>query len=89
MKQTAVEWLIDELHRRLSIIKSEPNGDVRETMIDNFLIDFEQAKQMEKQQIIDAYIEGDSTGFEAMGEYKSLLIKDAEKYYNETYTNEK
>jgi len=30
---------LDELERRLALIKSEPNGLVRETMIDNFLID--------------------------------------------------
>jgi hypothetical protein len=77
MKQTAVEWLIDELHRRLSIIKSEPNGDVRETMIDNFLIDFEQAKQMEKEQIIKSYKEG-----HYHLEHDSF---NPEQYYNETY----
>lgn len=47
---TAVEWLVNELQVRLSIIKSEPDGFVRETMINNFLIDTEQAKEMEKQQ---------------------------------------
>jgi hypothetical protein len=76
-KQTAVEWLIDELHRRLSIIKSEPNGDVRETMIDNFLIDFEQAKQKEKEQMLEV----SKAACFSTGEF--------EQYYNKTYTNEK
>lgn len=46
-QQTAVSWLLSELQIRLSKIKSEPDGIVRETMINNFLIDVEQAKQME------------------------------------------
>lgn len=48
-KQTAVEWLLSELQTRLLTIKSEPNGIVRETMIDNFLIDTEKAKTMERE----------------------------------------
>jgi hypothetical protein len=38
-----------------------------------------QAKEMEKQQIIDAYIEGYSS---------NLNEGDSEKYYNETYKKE-
>ena len=34
-----VQKIKDELDKRLSIILSEPNGIVRETMINNFLID--------------------------------------------------
>lgn len=52
-KITAVEWLIAELERRLVIIETEPDGNVRETMINNFLIDADQAKAMERQQMID------------------------------------
>lgn len=37
--QDAIDKIKDELDRRLSIIISEPNGVVRETMINNFLID--------------------------------------------------
>jgi len=50
MEKTAVEFLISELHIRLLKINSEPDGIVRETMINNFLIDTDQAKEMEKQQ---------------------------------------
>ena len=80
IKQTAVEWLYERLERMI------PRTELYNIDKEHYL---EQAKQMEKEQIVDAYIEGDSTGFEAMGEYKSLLIKDAEQYYNETYNNEK
>ena len=63
MKQTAVEWLLSELQVRLLTIKSEPDGIVRETMINNFLIDTEQAKEMEKQQIIDAFKKGQESTY--------------------------
>ena len=44
---TAVEWLEDTLQKRISIIKSETNQLVRDTMIENLLIDIGIAKQME------------------------------------------
>ena len=60
-KVTAVEWLIEQIRS--------------EKYIED--IDFEQAKEMEKQQIIDAY-------------NTSFLLRDkpyetADKYYKETY----
>jgi hypothetical protein len=81
-KQTAVEWLIKKLtNRQNGFFDGFPHLSIDKI--------YEQAKKMEKQQIVDAYIEGDCTGIEAIGEYKSLVIKDAEQYYNETYNNEK
>jgi len=72
--KTSVEWLLSELHIRLLKIKSEPYGIVRETMINNFLIDTEQAKEIEKQQIKDAY------------RFPNTLVDmSSEQYYNETY----
>lgn len=77
-QQTAVQWLLSELQIRLLKIKSEPNGIVRETMINSFLIDAEQAEAMEKEQIIKAVYDGMGTNFDPnMGR--------AEQYYNETY----
>jgi hypothetical protein len=64
MKQTAVEWLEQK---------------AKEFAIDlNLLHYFEQAKEMEKQQIIDAYREAITNGF---------YDEDAEEYYNETFKN--
>ncbi len=63
MKQTAVEWLMDKLF--------DPTFD-KEKQIDWF----EQAKEMEKQQIIDAYIEGYSV---------TSYNVDSEQYYNKTF----
>jgi hypothetical protein len=62
MKQTAVEWLFDKMLTEKHTI-SEWN-DIRE-----------EAKEMEKQQIIDAYL---SDRFPCSDE-------DAEQYYNETF----
>jgi hypothetical protein len=66
MEQTAVEWLI-ETHF----------GSI-ENCTPDFRNKIEQAKEMEKQQIIDAYIEGYSAP-ENLG--------DSEQYYNETFKN--
>jgi hypothetical protein len=66
MKQTAVEWLI-ETHF----------GSI-ENCTPDFRNKIKQAKEMEKQQIIDAYIEGYSAP-ENLGDY--------EQYYNETFNN--
>ena len=63
MKQTAVEWLFQQLW---------------ETPKDKFNWHsiLEQAKQMEKEQIIDAYDKG---------EFNQGCNEDAEQYYNKTY----
>ena len=66
MKQTAVEWL----ERRYYFTKGQ--------LID---IDFEQAKELEKQQIIYAFINGDNT--DCTQEEDILLY--ALEYYNETF----
>jgi hypothetical protein len=63
MKQTAVEWLITRL----------PLG-VKSSIIS----DIEQAKEIEKQQIIDAYWEGCSNWDNDT---------EAEQYYNEQFKN--
>jgi hypothetical protein len=66
--QTAVEWLANELYE-----KFEMRGDG--LLYDDIL---KQAKEMEKQQIIDAYASGYIDG---VAQNKIT----AEQYYNETY----
>jgi hypothetical protein len=66
MKQTSVEWLESKLD---IILPLDFEWDRLEKA-------FEQAKEMEKQQIKDAYIDGEFT--EGYGD-------DAEQYYNETF----
>ena len=72
---TAVEWLLSELQIRLLKIKSEPNGIVREKMINSFLIDAEQAEAMEIEHLEDCWIAAEQ-------------CEDSQtffNYYNETY----
>ena len=65
MKQTAVEWLIKQLYPTISIRLSDVY--IKE------LID--KAKEIEKEQIIDAFIDGDVSKFN----------ETAEKYYSKTF----
>jgi len=69
MKQTAVEWLESELDFLSNYMSERDRSKL-----------FEQAKQMEKKQIIDAVVWFDDT------ERRPFQIEiDAEQYYNETY----
>ena len=84
-QQTAVEWLLSELQIRLLKIKSEPDGIVRERMINSFLIDAEQAEAMEKERVVNFCFEclrGDN--IHTIKSNKELL-EYIEQYYNETY----
>jgi hypothetical protein len=80
MKQTAVEWLIQQLTEVdyncinktfLQSDKSLAGYKMREL--------FDQAKEMFEEQIIDAYDDGNPNGF---------IDKDGEQYYNETFKSE-
>lgn len=86
-KQTAVEWLLSELQIRLLKIKLEPDGVERERMINSFLIDAEQAEAMEKEQIINADLNGSTrTVLGCDFTLSTRRVKElAEQYYNETY----
>ena len=66
MKKTAVEWLFEKLWN---------TGKDKFT----WYAILKQAKEMEKQQIIDAYDKG---------EFNQGCNGDAEQYYNETYYKE-
>jgi hypothetical protein len=69
MKQTAVEWLLNQMN------KSGFNLDKMDLNI------FQQAKEMEKQQIIEAFKRGtinEMNGIEEIG---------SEQYYNKTFKN--
>jgi hypothetical protein len=65
MKQTAVEWIVEQL---------APSVSLQQKYIDELL---EQAKAMEKEQIIDAYSNN--------GWNDEDQRANAEQYYNETY----
>jgi hypothetical protein len=83
MKQTAVEWLIEQL-------KEYDFADSTDT--ENYIIKIqswvlkqkeEQAKAMEKEQIIDCYAEANT---ELTNEDGSFIT--GEQYYNETFKQE-
>jgi hypothetical protein len=75
MKQTAVEWLYNNLKSHF-----EYDGDLLEVV----QFSFEYAKQIEKQQIVDSFCRGDDS--DCISEQNS---KDfAEQYYNETFNSQ-
>ena len=77
MKKTAVEWLFKWMI------------DNKDLIIEERLQAFEEAKEMEKQQIIDAY-EVTKFGLFAMTD-KGILDtanKSGKQYYNETFKSE-
>jgi hypothetical protein len=70
-KQTAVEWLVDYLKN----LEKYPYKSIQELE--------EQAKEMEKEQIIDAF----EIGSDCI--YDLNLPTSAKQYYNETYGGNK
>ncbi len=72
MKQTTVEWLVKEINKLtgLTIQMDEPI--------------IEQAKEMEKEQMIDF---ADNYELECIHPYKGRL-KNPEQYYSETFKSE-
>ena len=70
--KTAVEWLVEQLPERM-----------KNYMNDSIAI----AKEMEKEQIIDAYNEGQNTPYE-YSESNDVNWYDGKQYYNETFKKE-
>ena len=68
-QQTAVEWLIEQLHYKYG------GTDFFWTNMD----EIEQAKEMEKERIIDAHYEGQCNQTEG------YPLQIAEQYYKQTY----
>ena len=68
MKQTAVEWLLDKMFKHENLVKGDGWFYVKPEII-------EQAKTMEKEQIMEAYNNGED--------------RSVELYYNETYGGNK
>jgi hypothetical protein len=70
MKQTAVEWLIEQ-------------WPILESQLPSWLI--QQAKEMEKQNIIESYCQG---CFDMWKDNGIVPRETAEQYYNETFKSE-
>ena len=71
MKQTAVEWLLEQIFKHNNLVKGDGWFYVKPNII-------EQAKEMEKEQIMLAWIATDN----------ELQRIAAEQYYNETFKSE-
>lgn len=79
MKQTAVEWLIDEA---MKIVVQYMQGTLNEDTLDDVIYELgTKAKSMEKEQMILIYKAAFQDGFN--GE-----LFEFEKYYNETFKSE-
>jgi hypothetical protein len=73
-KQTAVDWLIKQMFKQGYFDGNKP---LTFTNLDHLQ---QEAKEMERQQIEDAFDKGNPAGF---------VDKDGEQYYNETYKKDK
>ena len=73
MKQTAVEWLVEQLMPK--VLTAEQYYHI------------EKAKVMEKEQIIEAHFHGCERG-EMFNNENRAFITDSEQYYNETFKSE-
>lgn len=83
MKQTVVEWLGNEITNRIT--RRNPNDTIIIQTYGETLIELiEQAKEMEKEQIIDAFWNGDNS--DCISEQNSKEF--AEQYYKKTYKQE-
>jgi hypothetical protein len=76
MKQTAVEWLVEQLNIWQTIADEDTNAT-----LDTVRKLIEKAKAMEKEQMIEAR----ATAPLLASIDKDDYIKEAEQYYNETY----
>jgi hypothetical protein len=76
-QQTAVEWLESELDFLYQYMAERDRSKL-----------FEQAKAMEKEQIVKGYFKGHCDGYNAgVSVYDQVEFQSAEQYYNETYKN--
>ena len=74
-KQTAIEWIFDKL------LEEGPSGELRWHLKYDIFKIFEQAKEMEKEQIIDSFGVGCQVESTRLIGYQDI----AEQYYQETY----
>ena len=77
-KQTAVEWLIQ------NIVEDQT---IKAKSMSEWTTIYEQAKAMEKEQIIEAYLTPLSN--EYWFQKDEILNQESEKYYNQTYGADK
>lgn len=72
MKQTSVEWFMEQIGEK------QPNGLYVIDTLEDVVNVFAKAKEMEKQQIDDAFEDGYQSGYKDNG-------ISGEQYYNDTF----
>ena len=82
MKQTAVEWLFNQIKK-----SSEKKDNINNDHLFFYRM-LEQAKQMERQEIKDAWDDAYDKGTRDRIEKISNPVGNAEQYYNETFKSE-
>jgi len=83
MEQTAVEWLIEELERMENMF--DKNSYEYQTVITQTL---EEAKEMEKQQIKDAWIDCKREYTVRMDCYPpQYIVNESNQYYEKKFKN--
>ena len=86
-QQTAVEWLIAEIQRRVVIIQSEPQTMTRELMIENLGVDLDTYKEMEKEMTIKLYADYENYLEEAFKNQcgGQAVILSFQEFYEQRY----
>jgi hypothetical protein len=80
-KQTAVEWLNDELSR-IFYLESDLGSEFESSQVNLWMIKIiAEAKAMEKEQLENSYFNGGADNMNDEGSF--------EEYYNETYGGDK
>jgi hypothetical protein len=74
-QQTAVEWFMEKIGEK------QTNGMYLIDTLEDVQNVFEQAKAMEKEQIISAWLSGENDG----SLEPKAFVEMAEQYYNETF----
>ena len=77
--QTAVDWLVKQLNQKIDFIPMDKWDEIRDIV--------QQAKQMEKEQIIQAHENGQAE-FDSL-HYRDKNVRLSNNYYNQTYNQNK
>ena len=83
---TAVEWLQEQITTSKHFYNLMEDINSRSTIAQSNI--FEQAKEMEKEQIMDAYYDGKGNGINISHPLSRTKEISAEQYYNETFKSE-
>jgi len=85
-QQTAVEWYAEQ-SMRLELERAKGNISINE-MFNQLSNVLEKAKEMEKEQIINAREDGFLWGMRNTNNFYADKVIESEQYYNETFKSE-